>query len=617
MPGIRRVLAALTLGFNSTFAAASGALLYDLPPPYDGAYFDAAQPGIGLWLDNGPAGRTFGALMYYTPDGRPTFATFASPLMTPLGFIDSFVHLRRLTGPLYESVDGQCLGCPWRAPRSHPIAGDFIATLFHRSGHLRYAGLALPLSAMSIGRGETELIEGTWWLALDDFAQSSTSGAFAEAHALQAVVSITPVPGLVFAPTSSSLLADAPVREMTCIASCGDFDAWRAAAGTDARVLFRGTQLARYVETAAGLAASTEIISVSNVVPDPWAMHSMTTVRGASRLALYRSPRTAPCDGDALCRSSLDVNELPPSYASRGDRYPEVTRGLSGAFVDPAQPGTGLFIDAGRNGETFMTLMTYAARSDGGADPVFYTLGGPIDRGSIFATTATVRSPLYESRDGQRIAGAWRAPTTRVATELGTAVVEISSPARVLLTVAGQRYDMTALRPDSSAQDLPRGRWLLMLSDERRYLPRERPAGEPEAAVETLTAEVELVPLALRTSGSGSLLLPLQPSAAAQWYEVRCTESCGDFREWSSHRVGVYVEPDGHAVLTEYAVARGNYAALPGARQYNLTLADEIIDGRAVSVPGLLTTRILNTGGLRLHRNPPRAFCDRDNRDCR
>ncbi|HVF34647.1 MAG TPA: hypothetical protein VND91_04930, partial [Candidatus Saccharimonadia bacterium] len=413
--------------------------------------------------------------------------------------------------------------------------------------------------------------------------------------------------------------------EVTCIASCGDFDAWRRAAGETARVLafgsgavnqFRNATFGRWVDGPDGFVPAAATL-LHNLKLDPWVMHAVLTTQQPPRLALYRSPIVAPCDGDTLCRSTqASAGDPSSSFASEGERFAGIARGLSGAYYDPAQSGTGLWIDVGRNGETFMTLMTYAARGDGGADPVFYTLGGPIrlQTAGIFGIPA-VGSPLYESRDGQRIGGAWRAPTTRIAIELGDAKVVLLSRNAVRLEVAGGAYQMIALRPDRATADVPRGRWLLTLRDQLEYDPgATRPDGEPFARIESLTAQVEVVaePIAPAFEVDGTATL--RPQAGAQTYAVRCSESCGDFDQWrGGHGVGLWVDRDGRAVLsqTAYQLSVGTFVPAT-ARQYALTLHDDTIDGLGGRLATPSGGRTINRGVLRMHRNPPQAFCDSD-----
>ncbi|HVF34646.1 MAG TPA: hypothetical protein VND91_04925 [Candidatus Saccharimonadia bacterium] len=617
-------------------AATAQRLPFDLPAPYDGAYFDPTQRGIGLWLDSGPDGTTFGALMYYAPDGRPTFATFADTLGFTGSLAESFTGVRGLQGPLFESIDGQCPGCPPRAPRSAPMPGDFRADLGHRTGRVTFAGSRFQMQAVPIGRAEPELFDGTWWLSLDDFVYrppvgNGDSGTFAERNEIQAVVRLGRADGLRFVPPPvpgdyGFPTADAIVYQAQCVASCGDFESWRLAAGAGARVLafarphtsqFESAAFGRWVETEAGLVRAPDT-STHSIKTDPWAMHSIATTLGAPRVAFYRSPIVAPCDGDVLCRSTqASADDPSSSFASEGDRFAEITRGLSGAYYDPAQPGTGLWIDAGRNGETFMTLMTYAARGDGGADPVFYSLGGPIrlQPVAILGGIPGVISPLYQSRAGQQLGGAWRAPTTRIATELGNARLLFFSQSAVTLEVAGATYRMVPLRPDRATADVPRGRWLLTLRDQLEFGPgAPQPVGEPFAQVESLTAQVEVSPEPIAPAFPVDGTTTLRPQSGARTYAIRCTESCGDFDHWrSGHEVGLWVDPDGRAVLSQTARLLAIGSVVPAtARQYALTLHDDTIDGfgRTLATPS--GGRTLNRGVLRMHRNPPQSFCDSD-----
>lgn len=610
---------------------------FDLPAPYDGAYFDPTQPGLGLWLDNGPDGLTFGALMYYAPDGRPTFATFASPLGTTGSLAEAFSGVRGLRGPLWESVDGQCLGCPHRLPVSRPIEGDLLAEISHRAARVSYFGTQFQMQAIPIGRTDPQLFEGTWWLTLDDLeVEIPVASAFREGRELSAVVRMVPVGGVAFVPApvpDSDLDHRYPnersfVYEVQCVASCWDFNAWRSATGPTTRVFAHGrpstSQFAtgafgRYVESPAGYAIPNGT-HVHAVKLDPWRMHSRLTHDGAPRMVLYRSPIVAPCDGGDVCRSTATRAQAEaPSPYDNLDPWAHVTRTLTGAWYDPEQGGTGLWIDAGRDGNTFMTLMTYAARHDGGAEPAFYTLGNPIVADppsfSCFAPCATVRTPLYESRDGQQLGGPWRAPTTRIATELGTAVIRVGANA-VTLALPNAFYDMVPLVADRAIVDLPRGRWLLSLRDQLAYGGSgEPPAGEPYALVEELTAEVELVAGAINAlTPPDNRALPLQPTAEARTYSVVCRASCADFDAWRQGAlVGLWVLPSGYAVLSQLDA---NRVPLSGGRQYELSVHEDVIEGTGFPLVLPDRERRQNLARVRMEREPPPgAFCDAD-ADC-
>jgi hypothetical protein len=268
---VRSLVAAGLLAANP---ASAQSLPFGIPAPYDGVYFDPSQPGIGLWLDNGPDGTTFGALMYYADDGRPTFATFASPLLHSGSLNASIARDRQVRGPLYESVDGQCLGCPYRAPVSTPInagtfAGGFTVVIEHRTTSTRFQAAAgephswFDMKAMPFGRTDMGLFEGTWWLALEDGRQR-----------LQAVVRIVPVTGLRFHRATghfydpTGLDENDLVHEVECIASCGDFEAWRGATrvlvGADSSSRGDEAGFGRWADTPSGL-ARLDVIRVRTV----------------------------------------------------------------------------------------------------------------------------------------------------------------------------------------------------------------------------------------------------------------------------------------------------------------------------------------------------------------
>lgn len=86
-----------------------------------GVYWDPEQPGTGYAVDVAADGRTFGAWYGYTAAGRPTFLT-----------VDGYVARRGLLGvqisfegDLYQSRNGQCIGCAYRPPQTDRSA-DFI-----------------------------------------------------------------------------------------------------------------------------------------------------------------------------------------------------------------------------------------------------------------------------------------------------------------------------------------------------------------------------------------------------------------------------------------------------------------------------------------------------------
>lgn len=620
-----RRVAALALAVFGADAGAQG-LVHDVPPSYDGAYFDFAQPGTGLWLDSGPDGTAFGAAFYYSEDGRPTFATFASSQSTSDSPGEASAAVRVLRGPLYMSIDGQCLGCPYRAPISTPLAGPFVALAAHRDARVTIGATRFDMGAMPLGQRDADLLEGTWWLSLDDIARVSPTPGTAttrEDHELSAVVRFVKQPALRRAPVDGAFLGVEVAYAVECVSSCGDFEAWRTSLGHDVRVaafaredrnpLAADADFGRYVETPAGLAVP-DGSYVHALRVDPYRGYSTSTISGAPRLALYRAPIASPCEAGGRCfprPGSYGFGPLPTDPSDRlRDRLGGGSVEITGAWYDPRQPGTGLWLDAGRNGETFMTLMTYAARADGGADPVFYTLGGPISPGVGPVATATVRSPLYESRDGQRIGGAWRAPTTQVATELGEAEVRIRGTESLQLRVAGNTYDMVPLRPDRARTALPRGRWLMTTRHQEQAISVTAPTlSNPVTGVRIV--EVEAAPVARGPSDTVK-----RPGNAATTYRVRCVSGCGSVEArapWA-----LWVEPDGIAVLSIVTDDAVPEVVTRSPTQYILELGDETIEGtgfpptRRYNTISEFGLEFANLSRVRMYRNPPDALCDTD-----
>lgn len=87
--------------------------------PVSGAWYNPAAPGTGYMFDFGPDGVWFAAIFVYSPTGAPTFYTVqgnyaetsdAERLATGI--------IGRITSPLFASEGGQCLGCPYSAPRT-------------------------------------------------------------------------------------------------------------------------------------------------------------------------------------------------------------------------------------------------------------------------------------------------------------------------------------------------------------------------------------------------------------------------------------------------------------------------------------------------------------------
>lgn len=195
-----------------------------------------------------------------------------------------------------------------------------------------------------------------------------------------------------------------------------------------------------------------------------------------------------------------------------------------GSYFDRSQPGSGLFLDLGPNGEMFAAVFTYDDRTE----PTFYILQGVFEANTFeewrsSGVLGRFRSAVFQSRGGQCLGCPFRSPTTRLVTALGEAVMEFQTARRAKLTIGPQVWLMDASENEAGITGLIPGRWLMLAREVTSI-------DGPALGGYRVSAEVVVEPTSSATfrisRGTGEFHLP---PAGSRQYSVRCEASCQDF----------------------------------------------------------------------------------------
>lgn len=199
-----------------------------------GTWWDPSRPGRGLVVDVGgrveatPAVAMVG-VFDFGDDGSADFSTVQGGVRS----IPALANMIGLESPLYAHRDGQCIGCPWRAPVTSPgsidlqlyFADNFATTLTVRRmsggvelGRNQYVRFPIDRSAF-------DEVQGRWLLRIADPALTATSTDFAtigQRIPVYAEVMVERADG-----TSADPLGGSPVFRLRCTAGCSDFERWK------------------------------------------------------------------------------------------------------------------------------------------------------------------------------------------------------------------------------------------------------------------------------------------------------------------------------------------------------------------------------------------------------
>lgn len=146
--------------------------------PESGLWWNPAESGRGYTIDI--QDNTLQLLMYaYRPDGSAVFYTSAGPMT--YRYSGNRLAEVSYTGTLDSSEQGQCLGCPYRAPVFTPNAAGSVRIDFSSeiTATMHFAGRTIPIerSALPLGN-RTERMLGEWRVLIDFYARGNGSYPF-------------------------------------------------------------------------------------------------------------------------------------------------------------------------------------------------------------------------------------------------------------------------------------------------------------------------------------------------------------------------------------------------------------------------------------------------------
>lgn len=210
-----------------------------------GTWWDPARPGRGIVIDvGGRVSARFATGMVgvfdFRDDGNADFSTIEGLVQSPN---PGMLWAEVLGSPLYRHRDGQCIGCPWRAPTT--VADEAGLQLFFEGGPEGQGVLTVRRMSgfrevarnqyvrFPIDRSAFDEVRGRWLMRIQDPALTGTSTAFATLG--QRIPAYAEV---VFEPLTdaavSAASAGSPLYRVACTAACGEFERWKALAGDPA-----------------------------------------------------------------------------------------------------------------------------------------------------------------------------------------------------------------------------------------------------------------------------------------------------------------------------------------------------------------------------------------------
>ncbi len=147
----------------------------------------AFEPETGLWWNPAESGRGINlevqdntlliTTYVYRPDGTATWFTSAGPLnytYNGAGVLQTVTY----NGQLDAAINGQCIGCAYRAPTTLAGAGGPISINFRTemTANLTWGGVTIPIERFSPVLGDpTARMLGEWQLVLDFSDRGNTA----------------------------------------------------------------------------------------------------------------------------------------------------------------------------------------------------------------------------------------------------------------------------------------------------------------------------------------------------------------------------------------------------------------------------------------------------------
>jgi hypothetical protein len=206
-----------------------------------GTWWDPSRPGRGLVIDVGgrvdaPVAIGMVGVFDFSDDGSADFSTLQGEVRSAN---PAMLWPEVLASPIYTHRDGQCITCPWRAPVT--VAGSTGMQLLFEGGNFGVLTVRRMLGGLELARNQYvrfpidrspfDEVQGRWLLRIEDPALTSTSTEFAVIGQRIPAYAEVVIEPLVDA-ESSPLLGFSPLYRVACLADCGDFERWKALAGS-------------------------------------------------------------------------------------------------------------------------------------------------------------------------------------------------------------------------------------------------------------------------------------------------------------------------------------------------------------------------------------------------
>lgn len=201
-------------------------------------WWDPGRPGVGLMVDVGgrlaaPVATGLVAMFDFRADGSADFTTVVGPVASA-GAAGTPV----LQSPIYRHRDGQCIGCPWRAPGTtaderslrFAIPADDGSALTATTLRGEAVERRVTYTRVPFDRSAFDEVQGRWLLRVADPAQGRF-GADGLPVPIHAEVVVEPLAGTFLGDRS----AGNPAYRLRCVRGCAAYARWIGdAAGTDA-----------------------------------------------------------------------------------------------------------------------------------------------------------------------------------------------------------------------------------------------------------------------------------------------------------------------------------------------------------------------------------------------
>lgn len=259
-----------------------------------------------------------------------------------------------------------------------------------------------------------------------------------------------------------------------------------------------------------------------------------------------------------LAGSTVQAQEaFPPTL---DDPYYASTIPSSGAYFDPEQPGTGMFVDARQNGAIFIHLSLY----DADGQPTWYVIQDWFDPQYAYALgmdgkpdgkvwhvadgIGSTTAPVYRTSGGQCLGCPYSLPVIEIATELGEVTLHWANVGHVSMSLDGTQSTWTLLPLDGDIASKIEGNWTFRYWEGDNFENQHPDERYPSttAAVMQSVVEIESIsnPGIIPIDQQGGLFSGKPPViVATDWFSMKCIQDC-DGHFWNAGYSGVPSLPD-------------------------------------------------------------------------